>query len=253
MWLKKLAVFNSVHAVPGPVSSLSANPEVVQLNVSWNPPNEPNGIIIAYEVGFGDQGSFKYTNTSATWYTLRGFSPNTIVSFQVRAYTKIGPGKTVSSQVSTGSVREFLCVPVLSIIIIWNNCVFIWVTTFSALTARPTDVKAILLNHTAVVVTWTPVNLPVVHYCNIATYTITGARRRQMHSGNVTLRSCEARIVSGLKTGQQYQFIVSVTVIGNGQSYTGQISNPSDPITVGELIFFWPCLVSVATDILINN
>ena len=83
---QKLAILISVHAVPGPVSSLSANPEVVQLTVSWNPPNEPNGIIIAYEVGYGNQGSFKYTNTTTTRYILWGYSPNTVVSFQVRAY-----------------------------------------------------------------------------------------------------------------------------------------------------------------------
>ena len=103
----------------------------------------------------------------------------------------------------------------------------------SLLTAQPTGVKAIVLNDTTAVVTWTLVNLPVVHYFTI-TYTITGERRRQMHSEDVTVTSCTASIVSRLETGKQYQFSVSVTVMGNGQSYTGQVSSPSDPITVGE-------------------
>ena len=89
-------------------------------------------------------------------------------------------------------------------------------------------------NGSAVVVSWTPVNLTVDHYCTIYTSTTTGVKRRQSHSDIVTVRLCAASIVSGLRTGQQYQFSVSVTVIGNGQSYTGQVSNPSDPITVGE-------------------
>lgn len=103
-------VRNSVFCVvPGPVSSLSADPEVVQITLSWNPPTEQNGQIIVYEIiyGTGEDNNMTYTNTTATRYTLEGFSPNTVVSFQVRAYTKIGPGRNVSSQVSTGSVREF--------------------------------------------------------------------------------------------------------------------------------------------------
>ena len=99
--------------------------------------------------------------------------------------------------------------------------------------------KAIPFNGSAVVVSWTPVGLPVAHYCTIYTNTTTGANRRQSHSDIVTVRSCGASIVSGLRTGQQYQFSVSVTVIGNGQSYTGLVSNPSDPITVGE----FTCLI----------
>ena len=95
--------------VPGPVSSLSVDPEVVQITLSWNPPTEQNGQIIVYEIIYNGTGgdNMTYTNTTATQYTLEGFSPNTVVSFQVQAYTKIGAGKNVSSQVSTGSVREF--------------------------------------------------------------------------------------------------------------------------------------------------
>ena len=33
-------------------------------------------------------------------------------------------------------------------------------------------------------------------------------------------------------TGEQYQFIVSVTVSGGGRTYTGPVSNPTDPFTV---------------------
>ena len=93
--------------VPGPVSSLSVDPEVVQITLSWNPPTEQNGQIIVYEIIYNGTGNMTYTNTTTTRYTLEGFSPSTVVLFQVQAYTKIGPGKNVSSQVSTGSVREF--------------------------------------------------------------------------------------------------------------------------------------------------
>ena len=99
------------------MSDLSATPEVVQLTISWSPPSEPNGVIIAYEVYSNSSG---YTNTSATQLTLRDLSPNTVVTYNVRAYTIIGPGDNVTGQASTGSVREFIldtyCLQGLSII-----------------------------------------------------------------------------------------------------------------------------------------
>ena len=41
-------------------------------------------------------------------------------------------------------------------------------------------------------------------------------------------------VVGGLITGEQYQFSVSITVPGNGRTYTGPVSDPSDPFTVAE-------------------
>ena len=47
-------------------------------------------------------------------------------------------------------------------------------------------------------------------------------------------------VVGGLMTGDPYQFSVSITVPGNGRTYTGSMSDPSDPITITEL----PCTCS---------
>ena len=41
-------------------------------------------------------------------------------------------------------------------------------------------------------------------------------------------------VVGGLMTGEQYQFSVSITVPGNGRTYTGPVSDPSDPFTIVE-------------------
>ena len=90
-----------MYTVPGPVSGLSATLGIVQLTISWNPPSESNGVIIAYEVCTNSSGVFSYTNTSATQHTLRDLPPNTVVTFSVRAYTIIGPGEYVTGQAST--------------------------------------------------------------------------------------------------------------------------------------------------------
>ena len=75
------------HAVPGPVSDLSATPGVVQLTISWTAPSEPNGVITMYQVTHISTGVLNYTNTSATQLTLRDLPPNTAVEYSVRAYT----------------------------------------------------------------------------------------------------------------------------------------------------------------------
>ena len=94
--------------VPGPVSGLSATPGVVQLTISWSPPSEPNGRIIAYQLQIISFSSAMEFNTSDTQYTLRDLPPNTAVVFSVRAYTIIGPGESVPHRASTTSVRKYL-------------------------------------------------------------------------------------------------------------------------------------------------
>ena len=42
----------SLLTVPGPVSDFTASPEVDSVVLTWSVPQEPNGIIIAYEVTY---------------------------------------------------------------------------------------------------------------------------------------------------------------------------------------------------------
>ena len=96
-----------LYTAPGPVSGLSADPGVVHVNITWNPPIEPNGVIVNYEVGFTfGTGVLKYINTVDTHYTLTNVPPDTEVTLTVRAYTSIGPGNSLFSAVSTTDIRE---------------------------------------------------------------------------------------------------------------------------------------------------
>ena len=90
------------------MSGLSADPGVVHVNISWEPPTEPNGVIVNYEVGFTiGTGVLNYINTVDTHYTLTDVPPNTEVALSVRAYTSIGPGKQLYSAVSSTDIREY--------------------------------------------------------------------------------------------------------------------------------------------------
>ena len=99
-----------VYTVPGPVSNLSVVPGVAEVDISWNPPSEPNGIIVNYEVGLFFNGELKNINTSDTQYTLRDVSPGLPVSITVRAYTVIGPGNISVATASTMAVRKCITI-----------------------------------------------------------------------------------------------------------------------------------------------
>ena len=93
--------------VPGPVSSLLVTPGVVQVNITWSPPSEPNGVIVHYEIVFfiSDGVENSINVSKCTQHTVRNLPPNTPVTFSVRAHT-IGPGQPVTTNTSTMNIRE---------------------------------------------------------------------------------------------------------------------------------------------------
>ena len=216
-----------LYTVPGPVSGVSATPGVVQVNISWNPPLQPNGAIINYEVGFTiGTGAFSYNNTLATHFVLEQLPPKTVVAFSIRAQTIIGPGGPFLTTSSTTDIRESMQL----MQIICTQC------ASSVHTASISVVSAVYVNSTSVRVTWTPLNLPVVdhytvHYSSIVNGG-SGRRRRQTDSGSVTFpASVSSGVVSGLLGGQQYQFSVSVTLSVGGHTYTGVPDTPLSTVT----------------------
>ena len=99
--------------VPGPVSDLTAHPEVTSIVLTWSVPQEPNGIIIAYEVTYSINGSditvVNSTNGVST-LTIPSLPPNTnISSISVSAYTSIGRGESVSHDDVITPAEPTLC------------------------------------------------------------------------------------------------------------------------------------------------
>ena len=78
---------------------------------------------------------------------------------------------------------------------------------------------SVVLNSTTVIVSWSPVNLPVVdHYTvHYAAVTVSG-----LNDTATFPASASSGVVSGLQGGQQYQFSVSVTLLVTGVLYTGR-------------------------------
>ena len=81
--------------VPGPVSNLTALPTLTAINLTWSAPEEPNGVIISYEVTYRVSGGDLVTNTTdlSTAFSISSLTPQTTVfNISVSAYTSIGPG-----------------------------------------------------------------------------------------------------------------------------------------------------------------
>ena len=90
----------SLLTAPGPVSDFTAGPEATSVVLTWSVPQEPNGIIIGYEVTYSiDGGAITVVNSTNgdNTLTIPSLPPNTnISSISVSAYTSIGRGVSVS-------------------------------------------------------------------------------------------------------------------------------------------------------------
>ena len=90
---------------------MSSGSDVDQINITWNQPFMPNGIIIMYDLRYRESDisdSFMYVNTTNTEHTISGLLPNTSYTVGVRAYTIVGPGVWTDKTIMTSDIRKSL-------------------------------------------------------------------------------------------------------------------------------------------------
>ena len=94
-----MLVINSMlpYIVPGVVSDLTGQPKFTSIVLTWNAPQEPNGIIISYEVTYRvSDGNLVTTNTTDLIFTIRSLNLGTnVTEISVSAYTSVGRGDPV--------------------------------------------------------------------------------------------------------------------------------------------------------------
>ena len=82
------------HTDPGPVSNLTGRSNLTSVLLTWAPPENPNGIIVTYEITYKVNGRNRKVNTTDTSIFISGLKPNTTISdISVRAYTSVGQGE----------------------------------------------------------------------------------------------------------------------------------------------------------------
>ena len=110
---RRQATLTLVFAVPGVVSDLTGQPKFTSIVLTWNAPQEPNGVIISYEVTYRvSDGKIATTNTTdlSTTFTIPSLTPGTnVTDISVSAYTSVGRGDcAVISLLNTSPLCEYV-------------------------------------------------------------------------------------------------------------------------------------------------
>ena len=98
--------------VPGVVFDLTGQSKFTTIVLTWSVPQEPNGVIISYEVTYrvGD-GNLVTTNTTDLRFTIPSLTPGTnVTEISVSAYTSVGRGDSVQilHLMTLASPREYV-------------------------------------------------------------------------------------------------------------------------------------------------
>ena len=86
-----------LYTVPGDVSDLTGQPQFTTIMLTWSAPQEPNRVIISYEVTYRvSDGNLLTTNTTDLRFTISSLTPGTnVTEISVSAYTSAGRGDPV--------------------------------------------------------------------------------------------------------------------------------------------------------------
>ena len=96
-------------SAPGPVV-ITPFPSLFKITITWDPPERPNGIIVAYKVCYWPTDSsvpFVSVNTTdldTSFSTANNLELGSEFIFSVTAYTRVGPGDPAFIRVSTLSL-----------------------------------------------------------------------------------------------------------------------------------------------------
>ncbi|KAM8824025.1 protein sidekick-2 isoform 1-T1 [Synchiropus picturatus] len=98
--------------VPGPpVGILFPEVRTTSVRLIWQPPAQPNGIILAYQITFrknsstGNAATVDVLSPSARQYTATGLKPETVYVFRLTAQTRKGWGEAAEALVVTTEKR----------------------------------------------------------------------------------------------------------------------------------------------------
>ena len=92
------------------MSDLTGQPKFTSIVLTWSAPQQPNGVIISYEVTYRvSDGNLVTTNTTDLRFTIPSLTPGTnVTEISVSAYTSVGSGNstTIAHLVALTAPRE---------------------------------------------------------------------------------------------------------------------------------------------------
>ena len=100
------------------MSDLTGQPKFASIVLMWSSPQEPNGVIISYEVTYRvSDGNLVTTNTTNLRFTIPSLTPGTnVTEISVSAYTSVGRGDSgvIPHLVTTYVPRECIMTVIVS-------------------------------------------------------------------------------------------------------------------------------------------
>ncbi len=206
-----------INSVPGVVSNFTAENQVTSVTFDWGLPEEPNGIIIAYELSYRVNSSTPFTNNITDVRTIAftiDLAVNTNVSdVSIRAYTSVGPGDVATANnvliPATPLIRKLTSIDIIIGLSYGANV---------SAVVRNVQVMQVPDSETSVIVSWDRSSSSAVTGYTVY-YSLVSGRKRQANEMSVTVPNTESSVrIDGLLNGASYQFQVTVTVMFRGES-----------------------------------
>ena len=108
------------------MSDLTVQTKFTSIVLTWSVPQEPNGVIISYEVTYrASDGNLVTTNTTDFRFTIPSLTPGTnVTEISVSAYTSVGRGDPVQipQLVTLSAPREYAMIHIFMVITIFTDC-----------------------------------------------------------------------------------------------------------------------------------
>ena len=139
------------------MSDLTGQPKFTSIVLTWSAPQEPNGVIISYEVTYrvGD-GNLVTTNTTDLTFTIPSLTPGTnVTEISVSAYTSVGRG-------DHGLIFQLLILttPRESLTMYIHKRIMMFI--FLCITAMVINIMVMATSATSVRVSWDRLDIPEI-------------------------------------------------------------------------------------------
>ena len=222
------------------MSNLTGTPKFTSVVLTWSPPQEPNGVIVSYEVTYTVNGNNTVrVNTSdlSTTFTIPSLTPQTRISaITVTAYTRIGKGEPANLPYQTTlELRELSPL---------HACIILTVNYIYSLMSPAAVVMRLMVepvSTSSVRVSWESIDNPIIINYTVYYYLLIGSCKEE---NNVTIPSSMNSIIIRNLTGSvitDYQFQVAATAEINGEVIMGERSE----VRMSEVV---PSLPTICTD-----
>ena len=216
-------IANSLCVAPGPLSNLAGTPKFTSILLTWSPPQEPNGVIISYEVTYTVNGNNTVrvnTSDSSTTFTIPSLIPQTRVSaITVTAYTRIGQGEPVNLPDQTTFEA-----PGESVYKYHHYCYIIFVSL-----AKVMNVQVESVSDSSVRVSWETINNPMITKYTVYYYflNVTEDYETEVNKSIIVPSSVNSVLIRNLTESNitDYQFQVAATAEINGEVIIGERSD----------------------------